>query len=355
MRYRLLRAAALLVLVAAAGCAQLPGVERLGAEERVAHWVQEGEYGKAWELLQQLPETALPEQRERLSALIAEYDRQAIAEARQRYEQDDWAGALDLLEAAQGRLPAGSESHGHYVELQGQLAHRAEELRERLLIVRSEALLLALPLLEDLARLEADRAAAYGELEHSRTELAAMAAQLVACGRAALEAGRLDRAERCLQLAARVEQAPEVMQMLAELEKVRSAQQQRARAQRERTAAETRRREAEALLAEARELIQQARLADARETLAHLLASDVPTPEVAELHEALSAAISAKVDELLERGNTLYRRERIEEAREVWRSALQIDPGNPRVRSNIDRADRVLERVRQLQQQAQPQ
>ncbi|MCW8902754.1 MAG: hypothetical protein OQL22_03425, partial [Sedimenticola sp.] len=58
-----------------------------------------------------------------------------------------------------------------------------------------------------------------------------------------------------------------------------------------------------------------------------------------------------KVTRLIAFGDALYREEQIEQAVSVWESAEKLDMGRQDVAARIDRAMKVLERLREIQKQ----
>jgi tetratricopeptide (TPR) repeat protein len=48
------------------------------------------------------------------------------------------------------------------------------------------------------------------------------------------------------------------------------------------------------------------------------------------------------------KGNSLYRQERIAEAKAVWEKALRLDPDNRELKTHIERATRVLIKLQNL-------
>lgn len=123
---------------------------------------------------------------------------------------------------------------------------------------------------------------------------------------------------------------------------------QKAREESRRRETERRRQEARRLHEQAQEAMRQGDLRRARRTLARLEEVDSGHEELAALRHAVEEAISAKVQELLGRGNALYRDGAFAEAKAVWEAALELDPGDEKVKPHVERAERVLGRLREL-------
>ncbi|MFC1530192.1 hypothetical protein ACFL6R_05705, partial [Gemmatimonadota bacterium] len=102
-------------------------------------------------------------------------------------------------------------------------------------------------------------------------------------------------------------------------------------------------------LNEARDALDQQQLLEARRlvTEAEILAPD--SPEVADVREQLNRRISRQVEINLGRGNDLYTNGHYEQAKMTWEVTLELDEENDTVRSHLERVDRVLASLRDLQ------
>ncbi len=87
----------------------------------------------------------------------------------------------------------------------------------------------------------------------------------------------------------------------------------------------------------------------ARNWLAKLRAADRHSKEYEKLRKILTEKLDARIKVMLNRGNTLYSNNRYEESILVWSSALELDPKNSKIQANIERAERVLKRLNELE------
>jgi tetratricopeptide (TPR) repeat protein len=364
---RALRLAAGVLLVAAMGCTvlqdepiRLPPVPPATDAQTVEQLIAQGNLGDALEqldrgLAERPQDPALQAEHRRLEALIHDHEQSALAASRELHAQGQWASALAVLEEALQRTPQSTPLRLQRAALREQQAHRVAELRQQLQITQAEALLRRLPLLEELAQVQGNPLSRT-EARQARSRLSDLREPLLRCGQDALAAQALERAERCLALTAAIEEGPDVGEAKRQLAELRHARQQEIEQQRRREEVEGRRLAAEQLLERVRAHIRHAQLAEARAALAELLAMEVTvtTPELSELQRVLDESVRAKVEDLMEKGSSLYREEQFEAAKAAWEEALQLDPTHERLRANIDRAERVLEKIRTLQQQAPP-
>lgn len=107
----------------------------------------------------------------------------------------------------------------------------------------------------------------------------------------------------------------------------------------------------------------------ARDALSHLRALDPFDPEYETEERQLTAALSeewrerqaryrerlaGEVDGLVEAGRVAFREERLDDALDLWRRALLIDPDNERIQAYIARAERQRENLERLRKAKPP-
>jgi len=117
------------------------------------------------------------------------------------------------------------------------------------------------------------------------------------------------------------------------------------------------------LLEEYQRVLGRGDLDAARQSLVSLRALDPFDPEFETEERQLLAALNAEwrrrralyrerlageVDGLVEAGRAAFREERLDEALDLWRRALLIDPDNERIQAYIARAERQLENLERL-------
>jgi tetratricopeptide (TPR) repeat protein len=122
-----------------------------------------------------------------------------------------------------------------------------------------------------------------------------------------------------------------------------------------------------ALLEEYEHVLAEGDLDAARQALERLRALDPFDPEFETEERQLLAALNAEwlrrrtlyrqrlageVETLVEDGRAAFREERLEEALDLWRRALLIDPENERIQAYIARAERQLENLERLRSAA---
>lgn len=331
----------------------------LTPEKRIDRLIAKQEYAQALAVLESLPPNApaaagRQQKRQQIEALIADYERAALEDARRKQEKDELAEAYEVLDLALRRIPGSAKLQQAHTILREQQAERMREIEERLLIADTESLLQKSSLWEERVQVKSDGSAGIEtrtQMEQVRTRLKTCREKLMECGLRALDNNRFERADKCLNLAQQIEYKGDVAQALARLNEKTTSITRQVRVKKQRTQEAQRRKESEQLLTQLREAIAAADLPGAQLALSRLNSLGVQNQELASLQQALNKAISDRVEELLEQGNALYRDEKVQEAKAAWEAALMLDPANERVRMSIERADTVLKKLQELQQQ----
>lgn len=334
----------------------------IAPEKRIDHLIAKQEYARALAVLESLPpdgpEAAGRQQkRQQIEALIADYERAVLEDVRRKQERDELAKAYKMLDLALRKVPGSARLQQIRAALREQQAERMREIEERLLIADAELLLQKESLWEERAQVKidgSDGTETRTQTEQVRAKLRTCRERLMECGLRALDSGKLERADKCLNLAQQIEHKGDVAQALARLNEKKTSLTRQVRVKKQRTQEVQRRKESEQLLTRLHEAIAAADLPGAQLALSKLDSLGIQSRELADLQQALNNAISAKVEELLEQGNALYRDEKVQEAKAAWEAALTLDPANERARMSIERADTVLKKLQELQQQQQP-
>ncbi len=186
-------------------------------------------------------------------------------------------------------------------------------------------------------------------LTELRAELDRSSGELLECGQHSMHEGKLTRAELCLTLAKRIQDTQLTRIALTTLEQQQSQRKKATRSRVLRSQEKTKRQQVEQLLTRANEDLARDDLQGARRSLDELLALDAANTDALTLRDAVNTAVAARSEELLRQGNQFYRSGNIEQAKRAWEQGLQIDPENAQLRANVQRAERVLRNLQELQ------
>lgn len=335
-----------------AGCAQFP-VQQPVTFEQVNAWLVEQQYGKALTALENLP--ADTPQRAQLLAMRTQiqerarnYENTTLALVRDQEQDQEFGAALSQLRVARHNYPqsvALAEEEQQLLPLQ---QHALHELNDRLLIVRTQHLFDELSLQERVAHIDPDFPAT--RLQDIHTQLKRAAGELLECGQRSMQAGKLQRAEQCLTFAQRIQDTQIARTALASLEQQQSERKKITRTRQQRSQDKLRRQQLDQMLTMANQALARDDLPAARQALNDALEIDSDNSDAIALRATIDSAIAARVDIALSKGNQLYRSGNIAQAQRVWKEGLLLDPDQPQLRANVERAARVLQNLQAIQQ-----
>lgn len=340
-----------LLVVLLTGCAQFAG-PRPVTSDQIDTWLAQQNYGSALTALANIPATApqrdeLLGRRAQVLAQAQDYEKAELELVRNKEEEQDFAGAFTELRIALANYPQSELLAAEQQRLLPQQQKELREINDQLLITRVQYLIEALPLQGRLAQLDPDFPMA--QFTDMRAELDRSSGELLECGQHSMREGKLARAELCLTLAKRIQDTQLTRTALTSLEKQQTQRKQATRSRVQRSQEKTKREQVEQLLTRANEALARDDLPGARHALDELLALDAENTDALTLRDAVNSSVAARSEELLRQGNQLYRSGNIEQAKRTWEQGLRIDPENTQLLANVQRAERVLQNLQEMQ------
>ncbi|MFQ5990205.1 MAG: tetratricopeptide repeat protein [Candidatus Methylomirabilales bacterium] len=382
--------------------------------QQIDQLVAEEEYGKALDIFNYVPIThpqyalfqkKLTDVKKRAAA----YEKAVLKNMRAKMAKGNWSGALDEVDAGLKKLPSSLVLKRGREELLTKRARRIAELETELLIAKGQWLAQDAPLRERLADVESQNL--FDKWKHSskKSEVEETAKELYACSERGINENNFEQAKKCLDLAERLDSSDTIQAAVRELRQQivkREAETQRIQqhAQKEKFAKQAQEAMDKGQLGKARKMVSQLakiapddpdvrklqrrlkslkkqahkkhkkkvlqdyeRLAkQAKEAMAQgdvrkaqqivpkLAKIDPDNPDVHLLQQRLKETVAIKVNKMLKRGSRLYRDEKIKEAKQVWEEVLELDPSNKQAQEGVERAERVLKKLRVLEEKERP-
>lgn len=311
-------------------------------------------YSEAIEYLtQRAAEKPTVDNRERLDRTRAQaksYDQKTAQAALALSDGGDFKNAFKTIDDGLLHYHEGPLMRRAEKKLHRRQARRLHDLQARLTFAKGEWLLSSAPLMREIARANPDDLDASLQEAETKKESAAVAERLLQLGTQALTKHEFESAERYLKLSQRMQATPAATAALARLAKQQTQRKQAQRVARKRVEVTQRAQHIAKLKSEMHKAIVSANLTVARGKLEDLRSLDQDNPELNELQQALNQAINAKATELTEKGNVLYTRGKIQDAKRTWEAALRLDPNNAHLISRIERAQRVLNKLHQIKE-----
>lgn len=354
---------AVLSLALLAGCSTFP-YPFAPSDAQIQGWVDQEQYSRALRALERRP-PGEPTQR-----LLAEvqtqaeaYDHQMAVEVRRLQERGDWQAAVALLNEGLMHYREADQLAAAGKALRRAQARRLELLRADLLAAKGEWLAASIPLYKAMVATDPEDSESAWEAERLDKASKETAQELTKLGLQALSRHELDRADRYLSLSQRLEPSDRAARAQERLAGLRAQQKQRQHEADERSrqqrAEELRQQREEqhvrrvrALTEEAQVALRSADLPRAREVLSRLRDLDAGAPQLSRLEQTLDRALEARMSKLVDQGNQYYADGKIARAKQVWEQALELDPANEALRGRVQRAERVLDNLRDIQRRS---
>lgn len=348
----------LLVVANMVACATMVTPDRVTVQD-IDHLVAVDEYGVALDVLQRVPEThpeysALRKKLHDVEIDAANYETQILDHAQRKMEEGDWSGALRDVDLGLDKFPSSVALKEGREELLRKQALRIQELQTEMLIAEGKWLAEEAPLREELARVDPKNLGVRWKLRSTRRARERTARKLYDCGKQAINDGGFELAKECLTLAERLDPPPAIKEEVVQLRWEIARREEKAKLEIRRARAEKRRQEVRRLTRLAKQAMERGEFQTARQNLSELIGTDPANAEAQELSQQLNKTVSAKVAPMLERGTILYREGKIEEAKKVWVEVLELDPSHGEAQARVERANRVLEKLRRLKEQETP-
>ncbi len=359
------RCATVLLVALLAACA---GVDSLlsSKEARAERWLEQQQYAKALALSQQqvtalearvaAAEQPTAKQLERLelwralaqsaSTRAADFQAQALADLKSMVERNQWLDAHALVIKMRDILPP-NETLTAQLEAFEQRRSSYSAALERALVMREiKSLPKTLSLYQRIYQADPDNAAAYARWQQERDKSDRVVAAMLQYIDEAKQEHEYGLALEYLRAMQRLEDTPEV------LEHIKQARRQLAEQQRRRISGK----DGQQILTEK----QQQQLNDygaaltredwlaARRVLDVMLAERPLDAELLAQDQYLKEVFAGEVASAKEVGERYYSSGKIEQALALWRAVLPMAPNDTQLSANIERAQRILDKLEAL-------
>jgi tetratricopeptide (TPR) repeat protein len=356
---RLLIILALLPLLA--GCLRIDSLRAIqDRPEDIEALLGENEFARIQRLLEQHPSLDTAGLRTLMDTHISIYEDHTLAEARILESEGDLNTAIKRLDDALYRLPGSTRLTDYKNTLETGRTERLQEIERRQLVSRARHFAELQQLQQERLQLKSPGISHLLLQDLNQQQARAIGSDLLACAHDAMQQDDLESATTCLQLARRINDGPEVQAALRQLEFQRDGKRQAletpALANRGGQAGAGSKRASQPdtrqqLLVQTEQALKKNDLLAARETFHELQETTGESGEIDAVKQRLETAIKASVEGLTRKGDRLYRAEKVADAIESWKHALELDPDNTQLQERLARARKVLARLEELKNQ----
>jgi hypothetical protein len=355
---RLFTSLAIVVLfLLQSGCVVISSYAKL--EPQLEQWEEDREYGRSLDALGQIgpkdPDySEASKVRKQVEKQAADYEQQIRKETSQKQKEDNWAGALDQYDEALSKHPKSVVIKDGLAKLHQQQRANLDMLERKRLIQHGEWLRDVLPVYREIARVDPRSNESQLRLKRIVSEAEAVSQELALIGNKALADNDPHSAEATLPLAFSLNNDPVIEESLNTLraKQQQTAKEQRTKHQQKQQKTRTEREEKERSIRATVKLYDKAFAEQeylvARAQLAKIEQIDSRYDKLNSMKKILKTAVDNKVSQLFEVGVSAYSRGQFEQAAREWRGVLSLEPEHQQAKENLERAEKVLEKLETL-------
>ena len=346
-----------MLLAILAGCTGMDTLQLIqDRPEDLRPLLEQHEYARARLLTGKYPSIDSSEVQRAITLRESEYVNATYAEARTLESEQDLLGAVQLLSGALQRVPHSVLLRELRNSLEQERVHQLRTNEREQLVAHASYMLDQQQLYRQQSNLEQPSLGQRWENSRNEKAAATLARQLLEHGEYALQQNDLDNAQTCLDLSLALHATPGAQSRLSELAAVKQSQHKLE--QQEATVRQVRKKQkvqqkqqqkTDVLLAETQQALDNNDLQIARDAFVKIPPSASNRSEVKSLQHDLTLAVAARVAMLMAQGDAQYRADKVNEAVRLWEEARSLDPDNPELKKRIDRANKVLARLEELQ------
>jgi hypothetical protein len=338
--------------------------------KHIQQLIEQQKYDEAMHLLEQeyhnRPSQDLQRRISNLKKLADKYDQKQAARIQKMVDRQDWEAAYRLMHEGLKNYSHGLKLKDLREKLRPKQLQRIQDLEAEMLAAKGEWLLKSKTLQEELIKTDPGNISYQLKLERIKAQMISLSRKLSDIGIQALSTRELEKAEHCLSLADRLQPAKETILAMERLDQLRYQEKKQTRERLLREEEEQRRKDllerelasyaekrwhtqkSEELVKQIYSALTNSDLIHAKQLIHELREFDKNNSHLRSLSPKLDKAITVKVKNLLEQGNSFYSNGEIAQAKQTWDKALELDPGNEKLRSRVARAKQVLSNLRDL-------
>lgn len=343
----------LLPLLLLSGCAFINSFSS-DLNHQVDIWMAHHEYAKVIDTLKYVRPSnpkykLLQRKRKQAIADARRYAKSQIKLALNQVEKGQWHKADLTLRDAMDKLPKNPALEKTYREFIAQRKQYLRSLYIQIAINKAEWLSKNRPIAQQLIHTQPDSSKTQTTLSEFKDQTQEVYPKLVRCGKMAESLSDFAMAQQCYGLANNLMPSASLKQKLAKI---------RTHLNKQLTPSEQPKETApklsllgQNLLDKSRQALQSGNLKLALSHYEKIPDSDKQLPVVRQYDEKMERRIHENVRQGIELGRKLYSQGQVEQALAVWNKLRDLDPDNENLLSHIDRAERVMQKIRQLRKE----
>ncbi|MCW8890838.1 MAG: hypothetical protein OQL20_09295 [Sedimenticola sp.] len=271
-------------------------------------------------------------------------------QARLLQKDEKWSEALALLAGrTTPESPATPQLQSLAEEIERDWNMHKRNSEDWILFYEAQSLQQKLPYLERLVEIDSENIITKSRLLFWKKLLESKVPPLISCGSMHLYLDPV-LAENCAQLAEKIKPTEQSAHLLSKIQKTREQEKSAAQSKKAVRVKRNLTQQKVRLLIQAKKLRDEEDFQESINTLKKLLSLNPDDAQASKLLKEVTFARDQRVEGLIKFGDALYRDEQIDQAVSVWESAGKLDAERPDIASRIDRALKVLERLREIKE-----
>ncbi len=345
MKHLLRLPVAVLLVLQVSGCAFIYSLDK-DINSKIDGMVDQNQYTRALKTISYIgsshPQYELLQRRKgTIEQKARAYEQRLLQDIKNNIQQQQWAQAQQLLEEGLENLPD-SEA----LQISQQDFHKKRQayitgLKYQTYINKAEWLIRDRDVRKNLANANPDDKTASRELRQHDRDTEQVYTHLVQCGVESMNDGDLELAEKCFLLADKLQPDKGLQTTIQDI--------QNRLVRKKKIPVNILSEQGLTLLNQAKQQLQQGELKKAMTTYRQISVKDRKHDLVINYKRQLDSRIDDNVKENIELGRRLYSQGEIKQALAIWYGVRELDPGNEYLKSHIERAERVIDKLNRLQ------
>lgn len=317
-------------------------------------WAVEKEFGKAFETLDYVktkhPQYAtLQERRKSLLIEAGEFEQNTHSQIVKLIQNKQWAQALDLMDEARKKYPQGKNLLKTEQLLQQKQQQAIARVDEKIMLERASWMIKTRPIYQSKLIIDPRNKQLKQLLDDLNAEAAQLAQELTQMAKQAIEKKHFKTARVRIVQAIELKPNEERKKILASLksrEKISYKKKQRAKKL-------THKKKQNSILVDIEKSFRAGDLLKARQLIDSLDEKERSNPELVQLEQELDRSINYKIQHYFSDANRFYTEGEFQQAIAIWEQVLLYDPDNETATKNIQRAEKVIEKLSTLREKQQ--
>lgn len=340
-----------LLVSALSGCSTYIASKQDDLLVQIDVWSAEKEFAKAFETLDYVKTTHpqyndLQARRKSLLTEAKEFELKVQKQTEKLTQAQQWADALDLIDKAKKKYPQGKIIQKTEQLFLKNQAKKLAEIDQKIMLERSQWMIKTRPIYQIKLNADPRNEELKKLLDSLNAEAETLAQKLTLLAKQAVEKKHFKTAR--VRIVQAIELKPDkernkILSSLKNREKITHKKKQQAQKR-------TRKKKQNSILIDIEKSFRAGELLKSRQLIYSLDEKERDNPELMQLEQELDRSINYTIQHYFSDANRLYTEGEFQQAIAIWQQVLQYDPENKTALKNIQRAEKVIEKLSTLRE-----